>query len=138
MKIYRRRRAVSPILAAILLIGLAVAAGAVLFVVVLPLIDNPGGSVVFDETLTDFPTNSTMKVVLKNEGTVDASITDIVVSNSTVADLNFNFVAFSINKGQGATKSYTLDDTLSPGSYTITVTFTVDGTEDTIAITLTV
>ncbi|MHA1228586.1 MAG: archaellin/type IV pilin N-terminal domain-containing protein, partial [Candidatus Hodarchaeales archaeon] len=37
-RIIRRRRAVSPILAAILLIGLAVAAGAVLFVVVLPLI----------------------------------------------------------------------------------------------------
>ncbi len=38
VKIYRKRRAVSPILAAILLIGLAVAAGAVLFVVVLPMI----------------------------------------------------------------------------------------------------
>jgi hypothetical protein len=38
VKMYRKRRAVSPILAAILLIGLAVAAGAVLFVVVLPLI----------------------------------------------------------------------------------------------------
>jgi len=37
-RIIRKRRAVSPILAAILLIGLAVAAGAVLFVVVLPMI----------------------------------------------------------------------------------------------------
>jgi len=44
-RLIRRRRAVSPILAAILLIGLAVAAGAVLFTVVMPLIDNPGGSV---------------------------------------------------------------------------------------------
>jgi len=38
MKIYHKRRAVSPVLAAILLIGLAVAAAAVLFVVVLPMI----------------------------------------------------------------------------------------------------
>ena len=38
VKLYRKKRAVSPILAAILLIGLAVAAGAVLFVVVLPMI----------------------------------------------------------------------------------------------------
>lgn len=38
MKIYYKRRAVSPVLAAILLIGLAVAAAAVLFVVVLPMI----------------------------------------------------------------------------------------------------
>ncbi|MHA2131809.1 MAG: archaellin/type IV pilin N-terminal domain-containing protein, partial [Promethearchaeota archaeon] len=42
VKLYRRRRAVSPILAAILLIGLAVAAGAVLFVVVLPMIQSSG------------------------------------------------------------------------------------------------
>ena len=39
------KRAVSPILATILLIGLAIAAGSVLFIVFLPMITPPAGSV---------------------------------------------------------------------------------------------
>ncbi len=135
-KLIRRRRAVSPILAAILLIGLAVAAGAVLFTVVMPLIDNPGGSVVFDETKTKFTSNTTIDIVLKNDGTETAKITDITIENDT--DIPINFVTFSINLGQGAIKEYTFT-ALDAGTYTITVEFEIDGVAQTpIAIDLTI
>ncbi|MHA1947292.1 MAG: archaellin/type IV pilin N-terminal domain-containing protein [Candidatus Hodarchaeales archaeon] len=134
-RLIRRRRAVSPILAAILLIGLAVAAGAVLFTVVMPLIDNPGGSVVFDESTTTLTTTGA-HIVLKNEGTETASITDITIDNGT--DVAITFVTFTINKGQGAIKDYSLVATAG-SEYTITVSFTVgtDTTEKSINIKLT-
>ena len=136
-RLIRRRRAVSPILAAILLIGLAVAAGAVLFTVVMPLIDNPGGSVVFDESTTTLSSTAT-HIVLRNEGTETAQITNITIS-STTADASFTFVAFSINKGQGAIKDYTFDSALAAGTYTITVYFELGSAAETsIAIDLTV
>ena len=128
-RLIRRRRAVSPILAAILLIGLAVAAGAVLFTVVMPLIDNPGGSVVFDESTTKL-TATNAHVVLRNEGTETAQITNI-----TIGTVDFTFVEFSINKGQGAIKDYALDLTVGT-DYIITVYFTVGTTTDDISITL--
>lgn len=128
-RLIRRRRAVSPILAAILLIGLAVAAGAVLFTVVMPLIDNPGGSVVFDESTTKL-TATNAHVVLRNEGTETAQITNI-----TIGTVDFTFVEFSINKGQGAIKDYALDLTVET-DYIITVFFTVGTTTDDISITL--
>ena len=133
-RLIRRRRAVSPILAAILLIGLAVAAGAVLFTVVMPLIDNPGGSVVFDESKTTLSTTAA-HIVLRNDGTENAQIKTL-----TIGDANFTFVQFPINLGQGATKDYTFDEPLTAGTeYTITVTFTVgtDPTVKTIEIKLT-
>jgi flagellin-like protein len=136
-KIIHQRRAVSPILAAILLIGLAVSAGAVLFVVVLPLISNPGGSLVFDESTTTLSATN-MHLVLKNEGTETASIDNIVVSSGGV-EANFTYVDFSINKGQGAVKDYSFVETLTPGTWTITVTFDLgDVTGQTISIDLTV
>ena len=128
-RLIRQRRAVSPILAAILLIGLAVAAGAVLFTVVMPLIDNPGGSVVFDESTTKL-TATNAHVVLRNEGTETAQITNI-----TIGTVDFTFVEFSINKGQGAIKDYALDLTVGT-DYIITVYFTVGTTTDDISITL--
>jgi len=137
MKIYRKRRAVSPILAAILLIGLAVAAGAVLFVVVLPLLSNPGGSLVFDESTTTL-SSTAAHIVLKNEGTETATNIDIEITMGAV-EANFTFVTFSINKGQGAIKDYTFDEALSAGEWTVTVTFDIgETTGETISVKLTV
>ena len=135
-KLLRKKRAVSPILAAILLIGLAVAAGAVLFIVVLPLISDPGGSLVFDETTTAFTNNETIKIALKNEGTTDITVTDIIITDSTETEMPITFVEFAINKGQGKVKDYTFDTELPPDDYTITVTFEVGDTTDTIDITV--
>lgn len=84
-KIWRKRRAVSPILAAILLIGLAVAAGAVLFIIVLPMIQSSGelsfGSVKFSDT--DSPAdgdNDKVVFTLTNELSKSVSITNITIN----------------------------------------------------------
>ena len=131
-RLIRRRRAVSPILAAILLIGLAVAAGAVLFTVVMPLIDSPGGTLVIVDTKTTL-SSTAAHVELRNDG-----VEDVVVTNITVGNANFTFVEFSIIKAQGANKDYTFDEALTVGTeYTITVTFEVGTTTDTVLIKLT-
>ena len=84
-RIWRKRRAVSPILAAILLIGLAVAAGAVLFVVVLPMIQSSGelsfGSVKFSDTGTDLK-NDKVVFTLTNELSKQVTITNITVQGN--------------------------------------------------------
>ncbi len=86
VKLYHKRRAVSPILAAILLIGLAVAAGATLFVVVLPMITSSGELKFGDVTLSDIDTNgSNDKLVftLTNKITKTVSVTNITIQGRT-------------------------------------------------------
>ena len=134
-KIIQKKRGVSPILAAILLIGLAITAGAVLFVVVIPMIQDPGGSLVFDETVTEFTGNTTAKLALKNEASQTVSITAITIEWDEGAgyagnSAGFNFVAFTINTGQGAVKTYTLTGTPDAASivkWRVTVAFEIDG-----------
>ncbi|MFX0049806.1 MAG: archaellin/type IV pilin N-terminal domain-containing protein [Candidatus Hodarchaeota archaeon] len=81
-KIWRKRRAVSPILAAILLIGLAVAAGAVLFVIVLPMIQSSGefsfSSVKFSDIDTD-GNNDKVVFTLTNELTKSVTVTNVTI-----------------------------------------------------------
>ncbi|NHJ00640.1 MAG: hypothetical protein EAX86_00800 [Candidatus Heimdallarchaeota archaeon] len=132
-KLLRKKRAVSPILAAILLIGLAIAAGAILFVVVIPLIQNPGGTLVFDETATEFTGNTTAKLALKNEGSEKVTITAITIEyndGTGYASASFNFVTFTINTGAGQVKTYTLTGTPDAATITkwrVTVEFEIDG-----------
>ncbi len=128
-KFKHKRRAVSPILAAVLLIGLAITAGAVLFIVVIPLITAPGGSVVFDESTTTLSATS-LHLVLKNEGSVDATIANVTIDGVTPTA----FSSFTITKGQGAIKDYTVS--LPPATYTVTVTFTVGEKSGSISINL--
>jgi flagellin-like protein len=133
-KLIRKRRAVSPILAAVLLIGLAITAGAVLFIVVIPLITAPGGGLGFDETATTV-SNTAAHVVLKNTGTESVTVTDIDVFASNSTDeypLSFTFVQFSVDKGQGAIKDYTytgIDGTIT--QFRITLAFEIDGVAQT-------
>jgi flagellin-like protein len=134
-KLARKRRAVSPILAAVLLIGLAITAGAVLFIVVIPLITAPGGSVVFDESTTTLSASS-LHLVLKNEGSVDATITNVQIINTTDTIVPSTFSSFTVTKGQGAIKDYSV--TLDSGTYTVTVTFTIGDASDSRSINLTV
>jgi flagellin-like protein len=127
-KLVHKRRAVSPILAAVLLIGLAITAGAVLFIVVIPLITAPGGGLVFDESTTTLSTSS-LHLILKNEGSEDAEITDVEIGADQVPGFN----SFTITKGQGAIRDYNVTAlTLTPGtSYTITVSWSIGGTAQT-------
>ncbi|WP_455140154.1 archaellin/type IV pilin N-terminal domain-containing protein [Candidatus Hodarchaeum mangrovi] len=123
-RIIRKRRAVSPIIAAILLIGLAVAAGAVLFVVVLPMISAPGGSLVFDESTTLSATGA--HIALRNDGVKDASVTNITISNGGVY-ANFTFIGFNVIGGGAQIKDYTFAEALTAGNWVITVKFSVEG-----------
>lgn len=114
-QINKKRRAVSPILAAILLIALAVAAGAAVFLIVLPMIQSPGelefGDITFSDT--DSPTNGLYdKVVfdLSNEGLDDVVVTAITIqaydntSSSWESITNANSstnLPLTVNSGQG-------------------------------------
>jgi FlaG/FlaF family flagellin (archaellin) len=88
VKLYRRRRAVSPILAAILLIGLAVAAGAVLFVVVLPMIQSSGelkfGTTTFSDVDAD-GSKDKLVLTLTNELAESVAITSITIEGKAAA-----------------------------------------------------
>jgi len=92
-KLLRKKRAVSPILAAILLIGLAVAAGAVLFIVVLPLIESPGefyfSSVKFSD-VDDNGTNDKVVFTLTNEASQSVTITNIELQAGETPITNAN------------------------------------------------
>lgn len=122
-RIIRKRRGVSPILAVILLVGLAVAAGAALFVVVLPMISDPGGEFSIDDTTTF--SNSSLHLVLKNEGTGTPTVTNVTVIHSGGDNANFTFTKFSVSKGAAKIKDYTFDEILTIGTWTVTVTFEV-------------
>ncbi len=87
VKLYHKRRAVSPILAAILLIGLAIAAGALLFVVVLPMITSSGelkfGTTTFSDIEGDDSKNDKLVFTLTNELAKTVSITNITIQGKT-------------------------------------------------------
>lgn len=152
-RIIRKRRAVSPILAAILLIGLAVAAGAVLFIVVLPLISSPGGTLVVDsESLIFQDTDDSgiydkVTVSVRNDGTTDGTITDLYVQTSSDDGTSWNDASSSVSVPITVVKGTSLvnkkfdfapvaDDFTQAGtaSYRVVVTFKIgtDGEESTL------
>ncbi len=139
MKLYRRRRAVSPILAAILLIGLAVAAGAVLFVVVLPMISSSGELYFGKTTLSDIDTdglNDKLVFTLTNEQSDGLQVTNIVLQGRTGTGTWTTFAnedntttnyPFSIGLSQS---EIDITFTFDPGTYDelrIKVDYSIDG-----------
>ncbi|MHA2109714.1 MAG: hypothetical protein ACW99R_18545 [Candidatus Hodarchaeales archaeon] len=139
IKIYRRRRAVSAILAAILLIGLAVAAGAVLFVVVLPMIQSSGELYYGETTLSDIDTdgfNDKLVFTLTNELSDGLQVTNIVLQGRTGTGTWTTF-ATEDNTTTNFPFSITLSQskigivfTFDPGTYDelrIKVDYSVDG-----------
>lgn len=150
-KVIRKRRAVSPILAAILLIGLAVAAGAVMFVVILPMIAGPGLQVSIDQTsfaFTDTDGNKIYekaKVPIKNTGGVDVSVTAVKVQTSSDGGTNWNdavrtsglSVPISIVSGAGVVPEFTFvpnhNDFLVSGDvqYRVVVNYKAEGDDTT-------
>lgn len=127
-KLVHKKRAVSPILAAVLLIGLAISAGAVLFIVVLPMISAPGGSIVIDNS-SEFPTSTSVKIALRNEASEGITITaiEVKVSNGTTSEVATlqGFTSFTINSGSSKinTYSFTLATITTPTTGNFTVTY---------------
>ncbi|UCG89970.1 MAG: hypothetical protein JSU57_05775 [Candidatus Heimdallarchaeota archaeon] len=114
LKLYHKKRAVSPILAAILLIGLAIVAGAALFFVIIPMITT--------STKVEFQgipifTNGTAKIELKSTGTKSVTITDIKIEanngSTTWPEAQFDFTEFSMDTGQGDILTYTFDEEIA-------------------------
>ena len=150
-KIFRKKRAVSPILAAILLIGLAVAAGAVMFVVILPMIAGPGLQISIDQTnfaFTDTDSNKIyekVKVPIKNTGGVDVSVTAIKVQTSSDGGTTWNDAArtsgltvpIDIVSGAGVVPEFTFvpnhNDFLTSGEvqYRVVVNYKAEGDDTT-------
>lgn len=132
VKLYHKRRAVSPILAAILLIGLAVAAGAVLFVVVLPMITSSGelkfGTTTFSDIDTD-GSNDKLVFTLTNELAKSVSITSITIQgrNETAA------VAWTALTNANTTTSFPFNIATSQSEIGIIYTFAT-GTYDELRI----
>ncbi|MFX0173030.1 MAG: archaellin/type IV pilin N-terminal domain-containing protein [Candidatus Hodarchaeota archaeon] len=119
-KIMRKRKAVSPILAAILLIGLAVAAGAVLFVIVLPMIQSTGelgfSSIKFSDTDTS-GVNDKVVFTLTNEESKVVSITAITVQA-------YNGTTWDPVNGSSTTTTFPFNIGVSQSEIDITYTFT--------------
>jgi FlaG/FlaF family flagellin (archaellin) len=150
-KIIRKKRAVSPILAAILLIGLAVAAGAIMFVVILPMIAGPGLQISIDQTtfaFTDTDSNKIyekVKVPIKNTGGVDVSVTAIKVQTSSDGGTTWNdairttglAVPIDVVSGAGIVPEFTFvpkhNDFLAAGDvdYRVVVNYKAEGDDTT-------
>ncbi|MHA1976103.1 MAG: archaellin/type IV pilin N-terminal domain-containing protein [Candidatus Hodarchaeales archaeon] len=139
IKLYRRRRAVSPILAAILLIGLAVAAGAVLFVVVLPMITSSGEMKFGETTLSDINADDKydkLVVTLTNELSDTVAVTNVTLQGRTGAGTWTTFTNddnttsnFPFNIATSQSK-IGMVFTFNPGAYDevrIKVEYSVDG-----------
>ncbi len=134
-RIWRKRRAVSPILAAILLIGLAVAAGAVLFIVVLPMIQSSGelgfGSVKFSDT--DSPAddvNDKVVFTLTNELSKVVTITNITIKagETVITNDSHTTTTFPFNIAVSQSKIDITFTGLDPGAadkYTIVVAYKI-------------
>ncbi|PWI49685.1 hypothetical protein CEE45_00725 [Candidatus Heimdallarchaeota archaeon B3_Heim] len=139
IKLYRRRRAVSPILAAILLIGLAVAAGAVLFVVVLPMITSSGELNFGETTLSDIDAdgfNDKLVFTLTNKLSDTVAISNVVLQGRTGAGTWTTFTTedntttnFPFNIATSQSKIGIIF-TFDPGTYDeirIKVDYSIDG-----------
>ncbi|MFX0066882.1 MAG: archaellin/type IV pilin N-terminal domain-containing protein [Candidatus Hermodarchaeota archaeon] len=84
-KLYYKKKGISPVISAILLIGLAVAAGAILIIVVLPLL-TPAANVTVQETVvSDRNTDGEIdKILIKltNSGTAADKITEVSITGA--------------------------------------------------------
>lgn len=87
VKLYRRRKAVSPVIATILIIALTVTAAAIVYFVVVPMLKGKGQLVVMDYELEDddvTPFADTLTVSVTNIGTNDATVASVVAKKDGV------------------------------------------------------
>ncbi|TET29008.1 MAG: type IV pilin [Candidatus Heimdallarchaeota archaeon] len=88
MRLWRRRKAVSPVIATILLIALTVTAAAIVYFVVVPLLRGNPELVLMDYELADTDASDLadeLTLTLNNVGTADANLATITVIRDDVA-----------------------------------------------------
>jgi flagellin-like protein len=88
-KLLGRKRAVSPVVAAILLIGLTVAAGAIVYFIVLPMLSSTTEADDITITFDGNQTNVDFKFRVKNEGATDVTVESITMNGENNAATTF-------------------------------------------------
>ena len=86
--LWARRKAVSPVIAVILIIALTVTAAAIVYFVVVPMLRGKGELVVMSYELTDSddtPFADKMTINVQNIGTAEEIITSLIVTKDGVA-----------------------------------------------------
>ncbi len=122
--IRNNKKSVSPVIAVVLLIALTVAAGAIIWTIVLPLLQ-PKETLTLTSTIQS--TYNSAGIVWK--GTLEASTTGtinsvkITLANGTEITATTNYTN-SISQGANTYTFYFLSKNLSAGSGTITITWT--------------
>jgi flagellin-like protein len=128
----RRRKAVSPVIATILIIALTVTAAAIVYFVVVPLLRGKGEIVVMDYDLknTDItPYADTLEVDMNNIGTATVQVSAIIVTKDGVAvSWSLDETTYSINSGSSTKVSCSADDAAQEFGYgeNAIFTFTID------------
>lgn len=108
-KLSARKRAVSPVVAAILLIGLTVAAGAVVFFIVLPMLSSTTEADDISITFDGNQTSTAFKFRIKNEGSTDVTIDSITMTGETPGTITYDPTSKKIKAGE--TESFTITTT---------------------------
>ena len=88
VKLWRKRKAVSPVIATILIIALTVTAAAIVYFVVVPLLQGKGQLVVMDYDLENddaTPFADTLTVSVSNIGTSEATVSSVTAKKNGVA-----------------------------------------------------
>lgn len=123
-KIKRKKRGVSPIIAAILLIGLAVLAGAAIYVVVLPMLSPSTSSSDISATMsgtvdtTSVSGQATFTVSFANKGLKDVNV------NITSVTMPYTFTSMKVNSGGS---DITTTGVVVQAGKTVDVTITLTG-----------
>ncbi|MFQ5981023.1 MAG: archaellin/type IV pilin N-terminal domain-containing protein [Candidatus Heimdallarchaeota archaeon] len=128
-----KKRAVSPVVAAILLIGLTVAAGAIVYFIVLPMLSGDTTADDIEITWNENGTSTVLKMYVKNEGSSDVEISAVTTNSSQTA----TFSPAKIKSGTTETISVTLSapwGTLADGEG---CELTFDFTDFSVAFTIT-
>lgn len=120
-RLWARRKAVSPVIATILLIALTVTAAAIVYFVVVPLLRGDGELVVMDYELSsedETPFADTLTVSVNNIGTAEATINELTVTKDGV-ELTWNLVSEEYVIAQGASQEVicTADDATQEFGY---------------------
>lgn len=136
--LWTRRKAVSPVIATILLIALTVTAAAIVYFVVVPLLRGNGELVVMDydlEDTDDTPFADTLTVDFNNIGTAEAVINVLTVTRDGVS-LTWNLEAetITIPSGSSIDVECTANDATMELGYGVTAVFTFGFGGDTISI----
>ncbi len=129
-----KKRAISPVIATVLLIGLVVAAAALVFFVVMPMLQPSGTALVTYNTgsYTSDGTNATFSFNVQASG-ADITIIEVTSNNGTI-------VISELEIGNGQTKTLTVStgDTqyVSGTSYTFTIKFEYGESEGQTSLTV--